>query len=221
MTKPLINTLEHRGDALAVYTHPDKRRHILRTNLITVSLQIGFGIYVWTQHSLLLILISIVISVLVLPLSAFALWIEWRASRRTTADIEIAPEALRFYLAGDEPIVLRPGEIAGLTLMPSTFGQTLVVAPAQEFVLRSRLPLVERLYLAMSKLYCGHGIGLTPNLGPEDFRAFSQALDRTFPNIVSVCQKAHEPPPLARFLGNTKPHEAPLAVHVPPPLSKA
>jgi hypothetical protein len=222
MTNTLLNSLERTGDTLAIRTNPAKRRKNIESNLVTTLILVAFGIYAWTEHNLVLILINSALCLLTLPLTLFALWIEVRASRkRNNPAIEITPDALRFYLASHEPIVVHPSDVAELILMPSLFGQTLIVSPVDESAFRSRLPLSSRFYLIMSKLYCGHAMGLTPNLAPVDYRDFSQALDRTFPNRVSVRQKAHQPPLLAKLLGNTRPHEAPLAVHVPPPLSKA
>ena len=221
MTNALCNSLERRGDTLAVLTNPAKRRKNIEADLISSVILIAFGIYAWTEHSLILIVINSILCLLTLPLTLFALWIEVRAGTRPASAIEIDPSELRFHLASAEPIVVRAGEVAELILMPSFFGQTLIVLPSDDSAFRSRLAFGSRIYLAMSKLYCGHAIGLTPNLAPADYRDFSQALDHTFPNCVTIRQKAHQPPLLAKLLGNTKPHEAPLAVHVPPPLSKA
>ena len=220
MNASLLNTLEQNGDTLAIRTNPAKRRKIIGSNIFSVSLLLGFGIYAWTEHSPILIAINGVLGILCLPISLLALWMELRASRRSSPSIEIDPKELRFFLNSNAPITARSGEIAHLILMPSTYGQTLVVVPADKRAFAAKLSWGSRLYMAFSKAYCGHAIGLTPNLNSDDYRMFSQALDRTFQSCVSTRQKADRPPFIARLLG-IRAHEAPLAVHVPPPLSKA
>lgn len=221
MKPNLFNTLEIRDGVVAVHCNPAKRRKGIESNLIASVLVIVFGIYAWAEHSVPLIVINSLLGLLTLPLTLFVLWIEIRARKRSAPDIEIDSVGLRFYLASAEPITLMHEDVAELMLMPSLLGQTLIVVPVNDRAMRSRLPFSSLLYLRMSKLYCGHAIGLIPNLEPEAFRQFCVALDRTFPNRVSVRQKAHRPPFLLRLLGTTKPHEAPLGVHVPPPLTRA
>jgi hypothetical protein len=217
MTTFLLNTLERHGDGLAVFTNPAKRRKVIQSNLVTTVVLLFFTAYAWLERSPFLIAFNAVLCVLALPLTLFALFIEWRAKSYDAA-IEVTPDGLRFFLAGSEPIIVRGEDVRELVLMPSAFGQTLMVGLNDERAFRARQSAINRLYMIMSNLYCGHGIGLTPNLSPEDFRVFTQELDRTFPNRVAVRQKAHQPPLLAKMLGNAKPHEAPLPVHVPPPL---
>jgi len=220
MNPALLNSMERTGETLAVRTNPAKRRNSIQANLVSAVILIAFGIYAWSQHSVILILINSVLCIAALPVSLFSLWMESRAGRRSIPDIEIDASSLRFQLTTAELVVTRPGEIAQLILMPSLFGQTLVVKLADERAFSKNLPMSDRCYLFLSKVYCGHAIGLTPNLGPDDYREFAQALDRTFPNIVSTRQVGQNPTLISRLLGN-KQHEAVLPVHVPPPLTRS
>jgi hypothetical protein len=220
MDASLLNTLEQNGDTLAIRTNPAKRRKIIISNIISVFLLVLFGIYAWAEHAPMLIAINGLLSILCVPVSLLVLWIELRGSFRSAPSIELDSSELRFFLNSNTPIAVHSGEVARLILMPSSYGQTLVLVPTNEYVFAARLTWGPRLYMAFSRTFCGHAIGLTPNLNAGDFRKFSQALDHTFPGCVSTEQKANRPPFFARLLG-VKAHEAPLTVHVPPPLSKA
>lgn len=220
MNNSFLNTLERRDETHVVRDNAAKRRKAIRSNLVTTCILFGFATYAWTEHSVFLIVVNAILCVMALPLTLLILLIEIRAAFDGRPGIEIDGLELRFQLASRKAISVKPDDIRELVLMPSTFGQTLVVVTDDERAFRARLAAMDRFYMMMSKLYCGHAIGLTPNLNPQEFAEFTSALQRTFPNGVSVLQKAHEQPWLARLLGNRKCSEAGMPAHIPPPLVK-
>ena len=218
MNNSFPNTLERRDGTLAVRDNAKKRRMAIRSNLITTAVLLGGGAYAWSQHSVVLIVLNAFFCVMALPLTLLVLLMETRAAFAGTPGIELDAHELRFRLASRKIAVAQPHDISELILMPSAFGQTLIVVPRDERAFRARLSPLSRFYMTMSRLYCGHTIGLTANLNPADFAEFSSMLERTFPNQVSVMQKAHQQPLLARLLGNFKRPEGAMPAHIPPPL---
>lgn len=220
MNNSFLNTLERHGETLAVRDNAAKRRKAIQSNLVTTSILLGFAAYAWSEHSVFLIVINAILCVMTLPLTLLVLVMETRAAARGKPGIEIDRAELRFQLASTKAVSARPDDIRELILMPGVFGQTLIVIPADERAFGTRLSALSRFYVAMSKRYCGHHIGLTVNLNPAEFEEFTQALEHTFPNHVSVMQEAHQPPLLARLLGNHKRPVAAMPAHIPPPLVK-
>ena len=213
----LFNTLQiEESGLLSICETRAKLRKQLCSCLFTLFVVVaGLGISIVQKDVPFMILLCLS-CIVVLPLDTIKLCLAVRGLRKPTPEIIIAPDVLRFLSGLSRHHMVRTDDLRELVLMPNENGQTLVVELRDERRFIAGLPFFDRLLVALTRLYCGHSIGLTPNLSKSDFEIFVARLNAYFPGRVAVRQQAERPSLGSVLLGSFSRPPNGMPTHLPP-----